>query len=146
MKWGELFGSEELVGKNALVFHTTMRRRIPSIFGTLKFYGRITRPGGSIPMLIKDGRMHAFSSWCETYLSGDKMKAIEITAENTPMLAGRFLVEPEDYDDVLPLGYSLVTDFANDETFDTLSPANFEARFTKTGVILENGFVEVMLK
>lgn len=146
MKWGELYSTEENTGKNILVFHTSMRRRVPSIYGTLKFYGRITRPGGSIPMLIKDGRMHAFSSWCEVYLSGDKMKAIVITADNRNMLAARYQIDQEDFDDVLPLGYSLVTDFANEDTFDTVTPANLEARFTKTGVTLENGFEVVVLK
>lgn len=70
------------------------------------------------------------------------MKAIKITADNQQLLASRFGVDVDDYDDVLPLGYWLVTDFGNDETFDTLTEDMFNHNFI-VGDKLENGFVAV---
>lgn len=70
------------------------------------------------------------------------MKAVKITAENQQFLASRFGVEPDDYTDMLPIGYWLVTDFGNDDTFDTLTEDMFNHNFI-VGDTLENGFVAV---
>jgi len=70
------------------------------------------------------------------------MKAIKITVENRSMLAGRF--GREDTNE-LPVGYWLVTDFGNDETFETVTPARFAALFT-VGETLKNDFVDIERK
>jgi hypothetical protein len=70
------------------------------------------------------------------------MKAIKITKDNRQLLASRFNVDVDDYDDVLPIDYWLVTDFGNDETFDTLTEDMFQHNFI-VGDTLENDFVAV---
>ena len=70
------------------------------------------------------------------------MKAIKITKDNRQLLASRFNVDVDDYDDVLPIDYWLVTDFGNDETFDTLTEDMFNHNFI-VGDTLENDFVAV---
>jgi hypothetical protein len=70
-------------------------------------------------------------------------KAITITPANRDMLASRFTVYKEDYDDMLPLGYILVTDFGNDEKFDVLTKLAFDYFFI-VGEKIQNGFVEVI--
>lgn len=73
------------------------------------------------------------------------MKAITITSSNIEMLASRFAVDPEDFTDVLPLGYVLVCEFGVDEHFDTLTTFDFNELFDTTGDIL-NGFVSIEWK
>ena len=70
------------------------------------------------------------------------MKAIKINAENVDALASKYLVENDDYLDVLPFGMWLVTDFGNEETFDVVADALFQTTFTNNGPI-ENGFVAI---
>jgi len=70
------------------------------------------------------------------------MKAIYITPANVDMLASRFAVEKEDVEEVLPDGYYLITDFGNDEKFDTLTPGLFDATFRKVADI-QNGFISI---
>jgi hypothetical protein len=70
------------------------------------------------------------------------MKAIKITKDNRQLLASRFNVDVDDYDDMLPIGYWLVTDFGNDDTFDTLTEDMFQHNFI-VGDTLENDFVAV---
>lgn len=72
-----------------------------------------------------------------------KMKGILITEKNRGTLASRFVVEAFDQDEVLPLGYIMVTEFGNDETFSVLTTVNFNAEFEKTGVDLKDGWFEV---
>lgn len=71
------------------------------------------------------------------------MKAVRITKENVDFLATRFGVETEDKEDLLPVGYVLVTDFGNDEKFDVLTVDIFNHNFNETGVTLDNDFFEV---
>jgi hypothetical protein len=70
------------------------------------------------------------------------MKAIKITTTNIDMLASRYTIDKLDYEDRLPIGYILVTDFGNDDTFDVLTQENFDVAFTM-GLELANGFFEV---
>lgn len=72
-------------------------------------------------------------------------KAITITERNRPMLAGRFMVDKDDWDDMLPLGYHLVTDFGNDEKFDTLTTDNFN-KFFVANLPIENDFIAITPK
>lgn len=74
------------------------------------------------------------------------MKAVLITTINRPMLAARYLVDVDDYDDMLPIGYYLVTDFGNDEKFDTLTTDNLNALFDIGPELENNGFFEVTRK
>lgn len=73
-------------------------------------------------------------------------KGITITERNRPMLASRFVVDKLDWPDMLPLGYILVTDFGNDEKFDTLTETNFDKFFIKTNEKIQNGFFSIMPK
>lgn len=73
----------------------------------------------------------------------DAVKAITITKENQSMLGQRFDVEPLDYPEALPIGYILVTDFGNDETFEVLTAQKFGITFTITND-LDNGFVAIV--
>lgn len=65
------------------------------------------------------------------------LKAIKIDKENVDMLANRFNVE--DVEDILPLGFWMVVEFGNEETFDVLTQDNFELLFT-VGKEIKNGF------
>ena len=69
-------------------------------------------------------------------------KGIKISSENFRMLADRFRVEDDDIPEVLPLGYWLVTDYGNDDNFDTLTVELFEERFIKGGGI-DNGWYDL---
>ncbi len=69
-------------------------------------------------------------------------KGIKIDEKNRPMLASRFMVDELDWPDMLPLGYILVTDFGNDEKFDTLTQENLD-RFFTVGEVIENGFFAI---
>lgn len=71
------------------------------------------------------------------------MKAIRITLANRNMLATRFNVT--DPHEQLPIGYILVTDFGNDETFSVLTPAKFEEKCHK-GTWIRNGWMSCSLK
>lgn len=57
------------------------------------------------------------------------MKGILITATNIDMLVGRYAIEAEDKEDLLPLEYILVTDFGNDDWYDVLSPPIFDVNY-----------------
>lgn len=70
------------------------------------------------------------------------LKSILIDEDNRKMLGSRFDVEPEDFDDVLPLGFHLVAEFGNDETFDVVVKSTYEELFEE-GDKLENGFVAI---
>lgn len=73
------------------------------------------------------------------------MKGILITKDNIDMLAGRYNIEAEDKEDLLPLEYILVTDFGNDDWYDVLSPPVFDASF-EWGDPIGNGFKIVTRK
>lgn len=68
------------------------------------------------------------------------MKGIVITDKNRDVLASRFMVEPDDKTALLPLGYYLVTEFGNDETFQTLTEDAFDASFTKGEMLKDDWF------
>jgi len=70
------------------------------------------------------------------------MKAILISPDNVDALASKYMVEKDDYADVLPIGMHLVTDFGNEETFDVVSHIIYEDTFVELGAI-QNGFVEI---
>lgn len=70
------------------------------------------------------------------------MKAIKITTANRQMLASRYDVDVEDFDSVLPIDYYFITDFGNEETFEVITPALFNAAFIVVSNLL-NGFQEV---
>jgi hypothetical protein len=72
------------------------------------------------------------------------MKAVIITEKNTDFLCTRFGIV--DVGDQFPIGYILVTDFGNDETFSVLSPVNFDLEFEQTGTTLLNDFFEIRAK
>lgn len=73
------------------------------------------------------------------------MKAVLISSTNRDLLASRFETAL-DKEDQLPIGYFLVTDFGNDETFEIISATNFDSLFERTGVDLKNDFFEVRLR
>lgn len=70
------------------------------------------------------------------------MKAITITAANQDMLVSRFGVNSIEKNALVPIGYILVTDFGNDETFDVITPSLFAKVFVKVGDI-DNGFIAI---
>lgn len=72
-------------------------------------------------------------------------KACTITDKNQKALASKFLVDDADIPDLLPIGYILVTDFGNDETFETLTQVNFDRNYLKAGD-LKNEFYEVIIR
>lgn len=72
------------------------------------------------------------------------MKAIIITTENRNMLGVRYEVEPEDYDDVLPIGYILVAEYGDHMPFETVTQEVFDQKFINLNVPLLNGFFSVM--
>jgi hypothetical protein len=76
------------------------------------------------------------------------MKAIQITSTNRVELATRWNVEEADYDEVLPLGYWLVTDFGvntiEDMPFETLTEAKFTTYFTIIAPIGETAWKEIV--
>jgi len=69
-------------------------------------------------------------------------KAILITTSNQDKLASRYNLEKWEYDERLPLGFYLVTDFGNEDIFDVVNPTLFNETFV-VGTALENGFVDV---
>lgn len=70
------------------------------------------------------------------------MKAIIIASKKVQdMLASRYGIL--DKDELLPIGYTLVTDFGNDETFDVITQEKFDANFVKVAD-LENGFFSIV--
>jgi hypothetical protein len=71
------------------------------------------------------------------------IKGVSITTANRDMLAARFMVVADDYDDVLPLGYWLVTDFGNDDNFEILTTEKFSATYTAVDPI-KNGFYDLL--
>jgi len=71
------------------------------------------------------------------------MKAIVITTGNRDMLIGRYNIDNKD--EQLPLGYILIADFGNDDTFEVVTPALFTQTFTKVTDI-ENGFFSISRK
>lgn len=71
------------------------------------------------------------------------MKGIVITAENQQMLVNKFTTG-EDLEQ-FPIGYVLITDFGNEDTFETLTPELFAAKFT-AGENLKNDFFDVIPK
>lgn len=70
------------------------------------------------------------------------MKGIFITEGNRDTLASKFQVDKDD-PDLLPIGYWLVTDFGNDETFETLTVENFTMIFSIVGS-LKNGWKDLL--
>jgi hypothetical protein len=73
------------------------------------------------------------------------MKAIKITDRTIDYLVTKFAVDPLDKNDQFPLGYYVVTDFGNDETFEVLTEGNYLAYLTVTEPELKNGWVGVRL-
>lgn len=70
------------------------------------------------------------------------MKAILITKANQAMLASRYNMEEFDISARLPVGYYLVTDFGNEETFETLTPELFAQTYVKIEDI-KNEFISI---
>ena len=73
------------------------------------------------------------------------MKAIKITTKNRDILASRYTIEKEEYEDRLPLDFYVVTDFGNEETFDVITQEALDRVFN-VGVTLENGWLEIVRK
>lgn len=70
------------------------------------------------------------------------MKGIIITGENQTMLLNRFTTAHDL--EQLPIGYILVTDFGNDDTFEVLTTTVFNTNYAVvTGQDLLNDFFEV---
>ena len=70
------------------------------------------------------------------------MKGIIITAANQSMLLNRFTTALDL--EQLPIGYILVTDFGNDDTFEVLTTAMFNANYEVVpGEPLQNEFFAV---
>ena len=72
------------------------------------------------------------------------IKAILITVENQSSLASNYSTV-EEVEEQLPVGYYLVADFGNEDTFDVVSADEFANLFTVTGPI-NNGYVDVVFK
>ena len=64
-------------------------------------------------------------------------KGIKITKENQKSLMSKF--SKDDAEELFPIGYWLIADFGDDETFDTLTEDTFNELFVIAGEIL-NGF------
>lgn len=73
------------------------------------------------------------------------MKCITITTRNRDLLANRFSIEPLEVDTFLPLGYVLVTEFGNDETFELITAAQLDELFV-IGEDIGNGFKAITRK
>lgn len=73
------------------------------------------------------------------------MKAIKVTEKNIDFLASRFNILPDDKEDRFPVGYYVVTDFGNDETFDVVSEAVFLAKFVITDPELDNDWIGIRM-
>lgn len=71
------------------------------------------------------------------------MKAIKITEKTIDYLVTKFAVDPEDKADQFPLGYYVVTDFGNDETFEVITEAVYLAKMVVTDPELDNGWIGV---
>lgn len=71
------------------------------------------------------------------------MKAILITKENQNTLMGHFA--RSDQEDLFPIGYYLITDFGNDEYFDTITVEMFNQLFNNDGAI-KNGWIAISRK
>lgn len=69
------------------------------------------------------------------------MKAIKITEDNRASIGASYTTidEPEEQ---LPVGYYLVADFGNDETFDLISVETLNSSFVIVGE-LENGYIQI---
>lgn len=71
------------------------------------------------------------------------MKGIVITPQNQNILLGSFTTALDL--EQLPVGYILVTDFGNEDTFETLSPEFFAANYT-VGATLLHDYFDVVVK
>jgi len=79
------------------------------------------------------------------------MKAVLITKKNQNMLATRFDLEhvnKAEKDEELPIGYWLVTDFGNDDTFSLLTQEKLYEEFFVTipDKPMKNGFISITKK
>lgn len=72
------------------------------------------------------------------------MKGIIITEKNRTMLASRWMIDKEEWDEVLPLGYTLVVDFGNqgEIPFETVTQDLFDSTFNRLYDI-ENGWFAI---
>lgn len=71
-------------------------------------------------------------------------KAVLITEGNKDYLRIRFPWGP--YDEVLPVGLYLVTDFGVEEHFSLLTEENLNKSYNKSGIELANDFFEIWPK
>lgn len=71
------------------------------------------------------------------------MKAIKITDRNIDYLVTKFAVDPEDKEAQFSIGYYVVTDFGNDETFEVITEAVYLEKLVVTDEELENGWIGV---
>ena len=71
------------------------------------------------------------------------MKGIVITPQNQNTLLGSYTTALDL--EQLPIGYILVTDFGNEDTFETLTPEEFALAWT-VGETLQNGYFDMVAK
>lgn len=72
------------------------------------------------------------------------IKAILITESNQSSLGSSY-ASVEDVEEQLPVGYYLVTEFGNEETFDVLTAEEFSSTFNVVGKI-NNDYLDVAFK
>ena len=132
IKWGNPFFDPAKVRMNTITFVT-------------QFDVHATYPELNMALPPTVGKVYLDFDITNRFIHGPRrkthMKAVLITSSNLSFLAGRFRVE--DPADVFPLGYTLVTDFGNDDTWEVLTSDVLEEKFTPTGVKLANGFYEI---
>ena len=67
------------------------------------------------------------------------MKAVKITSANVNSLSVQYHVEPADIEDLLPLGYILLAEFAGEWYEGVITQATFDEFYT-VGQTLENDY------
>lgn len=72
------------------------------------------------------------------------IKAILITENNQSSLGASYSTV-DDVEDQLPIGYYLVTEFGNEETFDVLTTEEFSSTFNVVSA-LKNDYLDVVFK
>ena len=69
------------------------------------------------------------------------MKGVVITALNRPSLGQQYNVDPEDFDDLLPLTYILIAVFGGSWYESVCTQATFDEFFTKGDPITNEYFI-----
>lgn len=69
------------------------------------------------------------------------MKGVVITAANQAAIAQQYRVEPDDYNDLLPIGYVLIADFGGEWYEGVITQLTFDEFWDKGDALLNDYFV-----